>query len=273
MQRWQSPEPPPHGAWSQPALVQVRRALQQAVRACSTGLSDPAARQPVQQPDIPATQLSLPATEQLSGSSTAGAEVSVLQEGQHLALQPAQPPACSPSQPSVATVVQQAGGSAAPGRLAGLQVSQQAARQPAALPACPCAQLTGPPAEQQAGGSTEGARITDPASQPADAADAAPCAGGAHAAHGVHSVQPLSPAAVLVLFSGGVDSTLLAALAHAQLPAQLPIDLAGVCFDNGRSPDRLAALDALQARRGPQPRVWCQQPCLGSSHGRGQRLL
>jgi len=49
-----------------------------------------------------------------------------------------------------------------------------------------------------------------------------------------------------VLFSGGVDSTLLAALTHQALPPGHPVDLINVCFDNGKSPDRLAAHDALQ---------------------------
>lgn len=48
----------------------------------------------------------------------------------------------------------------------------------------------------------------------------------------------LAVAPVLILFSGGVDSTLLAACAHLALPPDAPIDLASVCFDEGRSPDR-----------------------------------
>lgn len=54
------------------------------------------------------------------------------------------------------------------------------------------------------------------------------------------------PARVMLLFSGGLDSTVLAAMAHRSLPCGEPIDLVTVCFDAGRSPDRLASLDALQ---------------------------
>ena len=55
----------------------------------------------------------------------------------------------------------------------------------------------------------------------------------------------LRPAPVLILFSGGVDSTLIAALVHHSLPLDVPIDLASVCFNEGKSADRLAAQDAL----------------------------
>jgi asparagine synthetase B (glutamine-hydrolysing) len=62
---------------------------------------------------------------------------------------------------------------------------------------------------------------------------------------------------VLLLFSGGVDSTLLAALTHEALTPGVPIDLANICFDGGKSPDRKAALSALQelAAYGPS-RPW-----------------
>lgn len=55
------------------------------------------------------------------------------------------------------------------------------------------------------------------------------------------------PAPVLLLFSGGIDSTLLAALLHKVLPIEACIDLVCVCFDPDRaSPDRLAAFAALR---------------------------
>ena len=48
-----------------------------------------------------------------------------------------------------------------------------------------------------------------------------------------------------VLFSGGVDSMLLAALAHRHVPNGRAVDLINVCFDEGNSPDRAAALDGV----------------------------
>jgi asparagine synthetase B (glutamine-hydrolysing) len=50
----------------------------------------------------------------------------------------------------------------------------------------------------------------------------------------------------MVLFSGGVDSVLIAALAHRSLPPDCPLELCNVCFDGGRSPDRLAARAAMR---------------------------
>lgn len=62
----------------------------------------------------------------------------------------------------------------------------------------------------------------------------------------VRSIPPRlgSAARVAVLFSGGLDSVVLAALAHFHVPPAEPVDLLTVCFDessNFASPDRLAA--------------------------------
>ena len=57
--------------------------------------------------------------------------------------------------------------------------------------------------------------------------------------------EALPPARVAVLFSGGLDSAILAALAGTVEPESNPIDLINVCFYDGRSPDREAALECL----------------------------
>jgi asparagine synthetase B (glutamine-hydrolysing) len=58
--------------------------------------------------------------------------------------------------------------------------------------------------------------------------------------------QMLGKSKYMVLFSGGVDSTLVAALMHSVLPAKESIDLCSICFAKGSSPDRLSAIDAFQ---------------------------
>jgi len=60
------------------------------------------------------------------------------------------------------------------------------------------------------------------------------------------SGSTIASSPVMILFSGGVDSVLLAALVHRSLPPSVPVDLCNVCFDGGRSPDRLAARSALE---------------------------
>ncbi|KAJ7597253.1 asparagine synthase-domain-containing protein [Mycena floridula] len=47
-------------------------------------------------------------------------------------------------------------------------------------------------------------------------------------------VQHIANSRVAVLFSGGIDSTVIAALAHRQLPEDEPIDLLSVAFENPR---------------------------------------
>jgi asparagine synthetase B (glutamine-hydrolysing) len=82
---------------------------------------------------------------------------------------------------------------------------------------------------------------------------------------------------VLVAFSGGVDSALLAALVHRHVPLEEPIDLASVCFACGASADRLAALCALGELRAAAPqRCWrliCVDATLGDVQAHRQRLL
>lgn len=80
--------------------------------------------------------------------------------------------------------------------------------------------------------------------------------------------QQPDDAHVAVLFSGGVDCTVLAALAHAHVPAAQAIDLVNVAFENPRAlaaharetyavPDRLTARASAQELRALAPhRRW-----------------
>lgn len=58
--------------------------------------------------------------------------------------------------------------------------------------------------------------------------------------------ESLGQARYMVLFSGGVDSTLVASLMHRVLPPTERIDLCSICFANGNSPDRISAIDAYK---------------------------
>ncbi|KAL4522581.1 hypothetical protein Ndes2437A_g07347 [Nannochloris sp. 'desiccata'] len=67
----------------------------------------------------------------------------------------------------------------------------------------------------------------------------------------------IKPAKLMILFSGGVDSTILSALAHEYLPPDEPIDLVSICFAQGTSPDREAALNAFEELKHIAPnRPW-----------------
>ncbi|GAQ79948.1 asparagine synthase domain-containing protein [Klebsormidium nitens] len=62
----------------------------------------------------------------------------------------------------------------------------------------------------------------------------------------VSSGRPGRPADMAVLFSGGLDSMILAALVGRHVTEGATIDLINVCFDGGTSPDRLSAIAGLK---------------------------
>lgn len=54
------------------------------------------------------------------------------------------------------------------------------------------------------------------------------------------------PSRVAVLFSGGIDCTILTVLIHYIQPKDEPIDLLNICFDKEhQSPDRLTAINSF----------------------------
>lgn len=69
----------------------------------------------------------------------------------------------------------------------------------------------------------------------------------------------LAPSRVAVLFSGGLDSAVLARLCDDALPAEEAVDLLSVCFDSPKfaSPDRIAARASLgDLQRACPSRMW-----------------
>lgn len=73
--------------------------------------------------------------------------------------------------------------------------------------------------------------------------------------------EPQTHGRVAILFSGGLDSVVLGALAHFHTPLSEPIDLLNVCFDASsgfQSPDRLAAEISVAELQTLFPaRQWC----------------
>jgi len=68
----------------------------------------------------------------------------------------------------------------------------------------------------------------------------------------------LEPARVAVLFSGGIDSMVVAALSHFFVPPEEPIDLVNVCFaEDHASPDRLTACTGVHELRVAYPSRCC----------------
>ncbi|GBG90022.1 hypothetical protein CBR_g50115 [Chara braunii] len=71
------------------------------------------------------------------------------------------------------------------------------------------------------------------------------------------SVDLVTASPVAILFSGGVDSMIIAGLAGKHVPHDRPIDLINVCFDGGCSPDRQTAIAGLaELRRILPSRHW-----------------
>nr|KAJ0197256.1 hypothetical protein LSAT_V11C700386240 [Lactuca sativa] len=65
----------------------------------------------------------------------------------------------------------------------------------------------------------------------------------------VFSEIHLSSSPVVVLFSGGLDSTILAALLDQCLDSKFEIDLLNVSFDGELAPDKIFAMDGVKELR------------------------
>lgn len=50
---------------------------------------------------------------------------------------------------------------------------------------------------------------------------------------------------IAILFSGGIDSTIIALLSHRHIPKNIPIDLLNISFDSN-APDRITGIDTVQ---------------------------
>lgn len=61
---------------------------------------------------------------------------------------------------------------------------------------------------------------------------------------------------IAILFSGGIDSTIISLLAHSHIPSSIPIDLLNVSFDSN-APDRLTGKGTVEELRSLFPdRIW-----------------
>ncbi|KAH9400097.1 PREDICTED: asparagine synthetase domain-containing protein 1-like [Rhagoletis zephyria] len=79
--------------------------------------------------------------------------------------------------------------------------------------------------------------------------------GGSKTINGI-TFRECCHASTAILFSGGIDSTVIALLADASVPAHLPIDLLNVAFNND-APDRETGLRAWEELRQLRPsRKW-----------------
>ena len=83
-----------------------------------------------------------------------------------------------------------------------------------------------------------------------------------HDQGGVSDFKDISPASVAIMYSGGLDSAILATLAaeatsSSSAAALGSLDLINICFADGKSPDRIAALEGIKELQHLHPeREW-----------------